>query len=211
MKINFLGDSITEGAGAEIPENMYTYLVCKHFNAEELNFGKSGTRIARQVKKTDSSYEEYFMLRAVKMPTDADFTFVFGGTNDYGHGDAKIGEFVSTDNYTFYGAFKELVAYLVENFPKEKLCFILPLPRYNQDDLLGDGYKDEPIAPLSRYIQAEKEVLEYFGVDYLDLSDSFYVPTEPNNTGLFVDGLHPNPNGYKVIADRLIAYLEQKL
>ena len=27
MKINFLGDSITQGAGAERPENMYTTLV----------------------------------------------------------------------------------------------------------------------------------------------------------------------------------------
>ncbi len=210
MKINFLGDSITEGAGAGVPENMYSYLVCKHFGAEELNFGKCGTRIARQVRKTLNPDDEYFMTRAVQMPTDADFTFVFGGTNDYGHGDAKLGVMGDTDPYTFYGAFEELTAYLTRRFAKEKLCFILPLPRYDQDNLLGDGSKEFPCAPLSTYIAIEKEILEKYGVDYLDLSADFPQPQEFGASELTVDGLHPNPKGYRLLADRLIAYLQKK-
>ena len=102
------------------------------------------------------------------MPTDADFTFVFGGTNDYGHGDAKMGTF-------------------------------------------GDGSKDEKGEPLSKYIQAEKEVLDFYGVEYLDLSYLF--PTPKTNTGdtLTADGLHPNDYGHKLLAQRLIEYLECRL
>ena len=210
MKINLLGDSITEGAGAELVENMHTYLVCKHFGAEELNFGKSGTRIAKQIKRTNNPDDDVFMCRAVKMPTDTDFTFVFGGPNDYGHGDAKLGTFDDWDDYTFYGAFHNLVAYMVGRFPKNKLCFILPLPRFDQDNPYGDGSKEIPIAPLSIYIEAEKRVLDHYGVEYLDLSKDFPVPTAPERNELFADGLHPNPEGYKVIAKRLIEYLEKK-
>ena len=39
VKINFLGDSITEGALADTIEGKYTTLVANHFHAEECNFG----------------------------------------------------------------------------------------------------------------------------------------------------------------------------
>ena len=210
MKINFLGDSITQGTGANCHEQMYTYLTAKYFNAEECNYGIGGTRIAKQVKRTLNPDDDVFMCRAVRLPKDADFTFVFGGTNDYGHGDAKLGTFEDRDTYTFYGAMHELVAYMVANFPKDKLCFILPIPRYDQDNPYGDGSKDVPMAPMYTYIKAEREVLDYYGVEYLDLSDKFYVPTAPAYDELFADGLHPNPTGHKVIAECLIEYLKKK-
>ncbi len=211
MKFNFLGDSMTEGAGAGVPENMYSYLVCKRFGAEELLFGKSGTRIARQHRRTDPLDDEYFMTRAINMPTDADFTFVLGGTNDYGHGDAPLGERGDKDGYTFYGAFEELVAYLTAHFPKERLCFLLPLPRFGQEDARGeDGRKEIPVAPLSCYVAVEKEILERYGVEYLDFSADFPLPQTRGETALTVDGLHPNPKGYRILAERVIAYLEKK-
>lgn len=210
MKINFLGDSITQGAGAERPENMYTTLVADYFKAEECNYGIGGTRIAKQIKPTNNPDDDVFMCRAVKLPRDADFTFVFGGTNDYGHGDAKLGTFNDRDDYTFYGAFHNLVAYMVGAFAKDKLCFILPIPRFDQDNPYGDGSKDEPIAPMSAYIEAEKEVLAYYGVEYLDLSGLFYIPENVGYGELFCDGLHPNPKGHRVLADCLIEYLKQR-
>lgn len=211
MKINFLGDSITYGAGVDNPADRYSTLVAKYFCAEECNYGVGGTRIAVQRNCVNDYDENVFMRRAVQMEKNVDFTFVFGGTNDYGHGDAKLGCFDDRDVYTFYGAFHELVAYLVASFPKGRLCFILPIPRYNQDDPRGeDGGKQELAAPLSSYIEAEKEVLAYYGVEYLDLSNSFYVPSAPNRSKLFLDGLHLNAAGHKFLADRLIAYLENK-
>lgn len=211
MKINFLGDSITEGAFAGILEDRYSTLTAKHFGAEECNFGVSGTRIAKQLKRTSNPDDDVFMCRAVKMPTDAEFTVVFGGTNDYGHGDAKLGVFEDREDYTFYGAFHNLVAYMVSSFSKDNLCFILPIPRFDQDNPYGDGSKDEPIAPMSAYIEAEKAVLAYYGVEYLDLSDKFYIPTTQQDDGnLYKDGLHPNAKGHRFLADCLIEYLTKK-
>ena len=209
MKFNFLGDSITAGAGAGGKENMYTYLVSECFQAEERNFGVGGTRIAKQVRRTLNPDDDVFMCRAVRLDQDADFTFVFGGTNDYGHGDAKMGSFEDRDEYTFYGAMHQLTSYLVDTFGK-KLCFILPIPRYDQSNVMGDGSKTEPSGTLNDYIEAEKEVLRFYGVEFLDLSDRFPEPEAPCEDELTVDGLHPNAKGNRLLADALIEYLKSK-
>ena len=212
MKINFLGDSITEGACAGVVERRYSTLVANALGAEECNFGVSGTRIAMQVKRTINPDDDVYMRRAVKMPKNADFTFVFGGTNDYGHGDAKMGTMADRDPYTFYGAMHELVAYLVSEFDRKKLCFIMPIPRYDQDNLYGDGSKDEPMYPMAAYIAAEKEVLDYYSVEYLDLADKFYVPTTTQDDGdLYADGLHPNAAGHSFLAACLLEYVREKI
>lgn len=60
MKINFLGDSITEGAWAGVVEKRYTTLVANALCAEECNFGLSGTRIAKQVRKTNNPDDDVY-------------------------------------------------------------------------------------------------------------------------------------------------------
>lgn len=205
MQINFLGDSITEGAGASSCEKRYTTIVCDRVGARENNFGRGGTRIAPQIQKAGDPYGEHFLLRAKAMPKDADFTFVMGGTNDYGHGDAAL----DAAQDTFCAAFAELARYMHDNFGTEKVCFIVPLPRYDQDNPYGDGSKKRPQGPLSAYIAAEKTILEKFGLPYLDLSDVFPVPESADSTAFTVDGLHPNDEGHRLIAERLVSYLKK--
>lgn len=116
MKILFLGDSITAGAGLNTKEEMFTALVGKMTKAEVKNYGIGGTRIARNSQSSaDSSFDEDFLKRAEKMDKKADLVFVFGGTNDYGHGDAPIGEISDETPYTFYGAMNLLIRYLEKN------------------------------------------------------------------------------------------------
>lgn len=202
MKINFLGDSITQGVGASIHEETYTYLVCKYFGAEECNFGVSGTRIAAQRGPSfQDDWDEQFIVRAKRMG-EADFTFVFGGTNDFGHGDAILGKCGDKSQYTFYGAFLYLANYLKEKFGK-KLCFILPIPRFDQND----AHKEIPGEPLEKYIEAEKTILNGLHIEYLDLKDAF--PKEVFSWT--VDGVHPSPYGYKILANNVIEYLKKRL
>ena len=52
MKINFLGDSITEGACATASGMRYSSLACQMLGAEENNYGIGGTRIAKQKNPT---------------------------------------------------------------------------------------------------------------------------------------------------------------
>ena len=104
-KILFLGDSITEGVGASSPEKCYVSVFGKLSGAEVKNYGIGGTRIAKQSKISLSEESDRdFMSRVDEMDSEADVVVVFGGTNDFGHGDSTIGDFSSRDECTFYGA-----------------------------------------------------------------------------------------------------------
>lgn len=104
-KIYFLGDSITEGVGASDTEHCYVSVFGKLSGAVVKNYGISATRIACQTENlTTTEPDLSFVNRVDSMDSDADVVVVFGGTNDFGHGDAKLGTFESRDPYTFYGA-----------------------------------------------------------------------------------------------------------
>lgn len=209
MKINFLGDSITRGACASVEENRYSTLVCKKLGAEEKNYGISGTRIAKQKEPNPLAKEDDkdFVTRAPTMDKDADFVFVFGGTNDYGHGDVPLGNIADETQYSFYGAIKWLAEYLLSVYDKDKICFILPLHRYNEENPYGEGRKSMAGAPLSAYIQAEIEVLEYYGIEYLDFRNLFPEPKTNTSNALMQDGLHPNDVGHRLLADKIVEYI----
>ena len=104
-KIAFLGDSVTEGAAASAPEKNFVSLMRSVYGAQALNYGAGGTRIARQKSPSENPvYDEDFLLRADKTDKGAEIIAVFGGTNDYGHGDAPLGTAADDTPYTFYGA-----------------------------------------------------------------------------------------------------------
>ena len=91
-KIIFLGDSITEGVGVSSVEKRYTDVFKRITEIGEcVNYGISATRIARQ-QKVEIEYRDTnaFTERFEQMDDDADIVVVFGGTNDYGHGDLVI-------------------------------------------------------------------------------------------------------------------------
>ena len=75
-------------------------------------YGVSGTRIAVQKKEINEAWNENFIERAKRMDKNADIVCVFGGTNDYGHGDAPIGNIGDDNPATFYGALNTLFRYL---------------------------------------------------------------------------------------------------
>ncbi len=212
MKINFLGDSITEGACASENDKRYTTLVCKMLGAQENNYGIGGTRIAKQQYPKADAWEDDkdFLTRMQTIDTSADFTFVFGGTNDYGHGDVPLGSMEDDTDYTFYGALGRLVRYMLGVFGKEKVCFILPLHRYNEDNPYGEGRKQVKGEPLSAYVAAEIAVFEHYGVEYLDFSYIFPIPKTNTGDELTWDGLHPNDRGHALLADKLVEYLREK-
>ena len=124
----------------------------------------------------------------------------------YGHGDAPIGDVSDETPYTFCGAVNLLSRYLVNNYGKDNVCFILPLHRRNEDNPFGEGNKKIKSGTLSEYITAEIIVLEKNGVKYLDLRNDF--PPEKLDK-LTIDGIHPNAKGHKLIADRVCEYLNE--
>ena len=205
MKIAFLGDSITEGVGASSYEKCYVKQVERKLQCETLNYGISGTRIARQSKVNKDfpcMFDWDFQQRAQIMSADVEKVFVFGGTNDFGHGDAVIGEINSRDSYTFCGGLRNLLEILLNKYDKEKICFILPLRRL---------YEEENGKKLSDYIEILVRILTEYEIEYLDFyKEGLPKPISEEDVAYFIDGLHPNDLGHAIIADKICAYLGKK-
>ena len=207
MIINFLGDSITQGSGASCEQNMYVNLVGKALGATVRNYGVSGTRIADNF--TPNDYPEYFALRAKKMENDADYVFVFGGTNDFGHGDAPIGTIEDTTDFSFYGALKNLIELLLSKYDKRKIVFILPLRRWEENNPRGSR-KVKDVGVLSEYVDIMKKVLENYGIAYMDTFYNSVLQTPPEGqSAFFADGLHPNDAGHALLAQMVVGYVQR--
>ena len=204
-KIVFLGDSITQGAGATKKENVYLEVCAKKLGAKAVNFGVGGTRIAPQITPSAEAFcDEYFLLRAKKMDKDADLVVVFGGTNDFGHGDAPFGRIGDKDPATFCGAYDALIEYLMATYGKEKLIIVYPLRRRNETATNGDGSKAEGSKPLAEYHDAEKAIAEKCGLKSVDFwNDGDLNPNTPDGNENFADGLHPNDIGHRLLGEKL--------
>ena len=215
LKINFLGDSITQGVGASSLDTVYHAVLKKEAKLKEArNYGISGTKIALQaggrgVPDSPEIDDKSFCERYSKMDDDADVVVVFGGTNDYGHGDAYIGKFEDRTPETFYGACHFLFSGLIKKYLGKPIVIMTPLHR--DDETKVPDFKDENIYPeLKTYVKIMREVAEYYSLPVLDLFKvSGLQPEIKEIKDMYLpDGLHPNDNGNKVIADKLKKFLE---
>lgn len=209
-KIVFLGDSITEGHGTSGVDKHFVTLVGEWGGFREAkNYGIGGTRIARQSVPTNERWDLDFCQRIEELDEDADIVVVFGGTNDFGHGDAPLGSFADRTPYTFYGACHYLMTRMHERFPGKPLLILTPLHRLNEDDPKGDGNKAYNVAPLKTYVNIIREVAEYYSIPVLDLyAESGIQPKVGILRERFCpDGLHPNDAGHVILANKILSRL----
>ena len=197
LSINFLGDSITEGYGVNDPQNVYHQIIKEKYKlAHAYNYGISGTRLARQTVPSEEcpKHDLFFELRSNVMCTEADVIVVFGGTNDYAHGDAFLGTADDDNVFTFCGAINSLINKLKSDFPNAKIIFMTPLHRTEETN---------PSQPESKiledYASAILNICKNRGIAVIDL---FGInPLDPYDTSLVPDGLHPNDKGHMIMAD----------
>lgn len=212
IKINFLGDSITEGAGASCAEKRYVNYIANNYGAICRNYGIGGTRIARQTTPSEyPAYDRDFASRVAEMDADADVVVIFGGTNDYGHGDAPLGKFSDSTPFTFYGALHNLYTSVINKYPESLIIVLTPLHRVGEQDERGENSrKSVPMANLKVYSDIIKEVAEYYSIPVLDLyATSGIQPNIPIIKEKYTaDGLHPNDDGHKRIAERIAEFIK---
>lgn len=188
-----MGDLIEEATGAEC-----------------LNYGISGTRIAIQTRPSEpSSFDRYFSSRVDDMDTDADIIFVFGGTNDFGHGDAPFGCMEDRTPVTFYGGLHDLFVRLIERYPGKPIVIATPLHRLGETCINGEC-KPKEVGTLLDYVQAIRRVAEHYSLPVLDLfAVSGLQPSiDMLREKYMPDGLRPNDAGHHILAQKIIAFLE---
>ncbi|MBQ8803899.1 MAG: SGNH/GDSL hydrolase family protein [Tyzzerella sp.] len=206
IKMGCLGDSITQGVGVTDLSNMYYNRIQRECGIRELYIdGISGTRISRQhTPSAEPTFDLDFISRVDKMDEDCDLVVVFGGTNDFGHGDAPIGEPTDRTPDTFWGACHVLCEKLINRFPKSQIVFMTPLHRITEENPNQHG------KVLEDYVTILKTVLKKYSIPALDMMEKGGIaPRVPVHQELYMpDGLHPNDAGQGLIAARLKGFLQ---
>ena len=206
--IDFLGDSITEGHGVtDCENNRYDNVIKKKCSLKAVcNYGIGGTRIAHQIEPSyKPRHDLCFCGRAYDLNPDADIISVYGGINDYMHGDAPFGEFTDRTPQTFCGAVHYLFRGLIEKYPTKPIIIITPMHRIHDYKPNSSNQK-----VLKDYVDVIREAAEMYSLPVLDLFASFGIcPDIPEQKEAFCpDGLHPNDAGNRVLAEKLKKFLE---
>ena len=202
--VNFLGDSITEGTGvSDLVNNRYDRVILRKCGLKAANnYGIGGTRFARRREPHENPrFDLDFCGRYAQMDDDADIIVVFGGTNDYGHGDAPLGQMGDRSVWSFYGACHTLFSGLIEKYPDKLIVVMTPMHRTTELD-------KNP--PLRDFVYAEREVAEFYSIPVLDLWSNLGISARvPVQKELyFKDNVHPNDAGHEKIAYTLKRFLE---
>lgn len=140
----------------------------------------------------------------------ADVITIFIGTNDFKL-NVPLGKLSDKDSKdfndeTFYGSYQDLLRIFEEKGSNASIYLITPLQRDNE------GYDINSTNPaghkLIDYVNAVKNIGELYDIPVIDL----YSESELNIRTLdkyTLDGLHPNDEGYKVIADEIIKTIQE--
>lgn len=211
--INFLGDSITEGCGVvNVAENRYDHVMAKKCGLKAVyNYGIGGTRIAHQsVASEMPRFDMNFCGRAYDLNPDADIIVVYGGTNDYGHGDAPFGTEEDKTPDTFCGAVDFLMNLLLEQYAGKTVVFMTPSRRTGDTKPSCEKKPNAEARPLKDYVELIKKKGQKYNIPVLDLYENLGVDPncETDREKYTADGLHLNDEGHKVLADCLIQFLE---
>ncbi len=216
--IDFLGDSITEGYGvADRSQNRYDNRLKAACELKVVyNYGIGGTRLAHQrVPSEKPRHDLCFCGRVYNLNPEADIIVVYGGVNDYLHGDAPIGEPGDKTPATFSGAVWWLMNHLKTTHPEKTIVFMTPA-RY-----CGKGIKSDTVPhphpsklpdakPLLFYVETIMETAKEFDIPVLDLYHNLGIDphNEEQRLSLTIDGLHFNDAGHAYIAEKLKDFLE---
>ena len=213
--IDFLGDSLTEGKGLDDDGNRYDRYIWKTCGLKKANnYGIGGTRIAHQTAPSEKArWDMDFCGRCWDMDPEADIIVVFGGTNDYGHGDAPFGEIGDTERATFCGSLDHLFRTIRELYPSVVLAMVTPGHRFDDDTNPPEEKKTKlglVGKTLEEYVNAIVEISRRHNVPVLNLYEKLAIdPKKPEDREKYtLDGLHYNDKGHIAVANCIAEFLK---
>ena len=172
LTIDFVGDSITNQA------TFINYMI-SNYNITANKYAANGNTLAHNQIVGDGTTNSH-LERADK---DADAIIILGGTNDCHYAVQKntndFGKIGDTTTDTFCGAVDVMCNYLIKNFKGKRILICSPMHR---DDTINGIVMREA---LEKYVNAEKQIVESYGLPFLDLFHSY------RHYHIAGDGLHP--------------------
>lgn len=218
VKISILGDSITAATNLdEEQQALYNYprLLSEILGCDVVNLGIGGSVVSR------CASNHPMVERWNEMPDDSDIIIIFGGTNDclfenkwqFGHVEYDL----RMNPETFCGDLDEMCSGLKWKFTDNttdryvKLIYINPM-----STILNDGvYATDPgnMVEQRTFAEAINEIVPPYGFDVIDLyNQNFLNSHDPDiNHNYVTDGVHPNPDGYEILAEHIASQIIQRI
>lgn len=198
-----IGDSLTDPG---VANEGYPYLVSKALGLTLTNVGASGKVM------------NYFVGLIPDYADDFDLVTVLLGTNNQGYNCAigSLNDGVDyTTNESFYAQTQKIAEVLMEKYPSAVIAFLTPIRRTGVGDQNNndEGYMINALGLTTEpYVEAVKEVADYYGLPCLDLYHNGINPKSEWMRQLYFvnsDGTHPNNEGHaKYTAPVIKAFLE---
>ena len=203
-KIAFLSDSITKGIYLENIKDSYAERLRNAVNwGAFVNHSVPGSRIGEYIGPDPKRIKGSFLKRYPEMPDGMDIVVIFGGSNDFGIGNAPMGTQSDYDPYTFNGAVNLLMDVIKTKYPDATVVVILPLHRKNEN--IPNAFSG---AVLEDYIQVIRRKAQDNGFLICDLRTAPGLQGDDEYYAMLMDdGLHPLEEGHAIIADELFKYL----
>lgn len=200
-----IGDSITQNTYRS-KLNYQDYISLLVGGMQIHNYGQSGTGYFDRFDVAD---------KITQTPDEIDLLTWFFGTNDWNHGNKPLGSFLDTGTDTISGCINTCFTKLINKFPTKTLAVFTPLPRL--DNWGSNAVNNAMGYTLEQLVNLIIQYAKHYSIPCLDLyhesnlpvfvpaANEFYFWAEGQDAP---DGLHPNDNGHKVLARKILAFLE---
>ena len=191
--ISAIGDSITDGFGSS-DGNGYLMKLSDILNLKRINnYGVASTAIGGT---DDTAFVNRFLNESLstyqEIDSETDLIFIFGGHNDF----ETQGNLGDTTNETLYGSLYLLYNGLKEKYPSATIVFATPLQRAEEG---GNNF----MRGVARII---KDYCDTNNIPVIDLYNESGITIENSSTYL-MDGVHPNDEGYTLVANAIANFL----
>ncbi|MDE6128575.1 MAG: SGNH/GDSL hydrolase family protein [Lachnospiraceae bacterium] len=210
VKINFVGDSVTEGVGgnqdAEGRQISYVNYVQEMLQFGEVcNNGRAGATIAGYNNNDElaiGAHEDELFVK------DSDITVFYAGLNDF-LTNVEVKNFGVLDNGTtggYCGQLQKIINSLNTKYPNTLFFFVTAYQTPNTSQT-KEYTNFEGIPTLNDYMNPLRTLAQQNGYPIIDLysiglMDMHDAATAEN---LLADSIHPNDAGYRILGEHIAA------
>ena len=159
---------------------------------------------------------EYF-AETIDVLETIDFTQVETVIIQHGLNDYHAGRKIDTDRnakseYTYKGALRNCIERFRKLNPNIKILLVTPSFTWYEEQGTTCLEQDFGGGTLDKYIAAQKEVAEEYGIPVVDVFDNTYPHDSWEHKPAYMeDGVHPNAVGREMIAQRIAQALQESL